>query len=555
MKILTKIMYTLHRILGTLLSILFLVWFLSAFVMMYHGFPRVTTNEQIQKFDQLSAVVDSLPSIEKITAQLPNNEKIKGVTLNSKKGEMSFHIRTTNDNYDIAALSTRASTQPTDTKNIEETAALWCNAPVSHIDTLHKLDQWIPYGELKTELPIYKFYFNDKDRHQLYISSQSGEVLQFTTKSERFWAWVGPIPHWVYFTWLKQNEELWSTTIITLAAIGCLMVIAGMWVTVDVWRKTRRSRRNRFSPYRKRWYHWHYVTGIIFGIFVLTFTFSGMMSVADIPEWIAKSTLKNPVKTLHAKAPLPDSYALDYRSVLKAYPKTKQLQWSNFRAHPYYTLNDGQNELYIDASDTLIRPLQLTEKEIRKAVESVYLAKNKDGHSSDKKSKSKDSVLAEKQDGKENVERRMHAHENKSNEKQHKEATKPDKQEKSVPMHIELLNHYETYYRDMSRMYRGRSLLPVWKISVDDADGSVFYIHPETGNIRYVNTTARWKYWTYTALHRFRFPGLNSNGILRKTLLWVILAGGTIVSITGVALSVTYIRRKARKNGHNRFHK
>lgn len=86
---------------------------------------------------------------------------------------------------------------------------------------------------------------------------------------------------------------------------------------------------------------------------------------------------------------LPDSYALDYRRVLKAYPQTKQLQWSNFRAHPYYTLNDGQNELYIDASDTLIRPLQLTEKEIRKAVESVYLAKNKDGHSSEKRVKAK----------------------------------------------------------------------------------------------------------------------------------------------------------------------
>jgi len=30
-------------------------------------------------------------------------------------------------------------------------------------------------------------------------------------------------------------------------------------------------------------------------------------------------------------------------------------------------------------------------------------------------------------------------------------------------LHMTLLNHFETYYRDMSSMYRGRSQLPVWK--------------------------------------------------------------------------------------------
>ncbi len=29
---------------------------------------------------------------------------------------------------------------------------------------------------------------------QLYISSQSGEVLQLSNRNERFWAWLGAIP-------------------------------------------------------------------------------------------------------------------------------------------------------------------------------------------------------------------------------------------------------------------------------------------------------------------------------------------------------------------------
>lgn len=112
---------------------------------------------------------------------------------------------------------------------------------------------------------------------------------------------------------------------------------------------------------------------------------------------------------------------------------------------------------------------------------------------------------------------------------------------------ISRLEHFETYYRDMSNMYRGRPQLPVWKITVDDPDRSVYYIHPETGIIHHVDTSSRWKYWSYTALHRMRLPGLNSNATLRKTVLWVLLLGGTAVCITGVALSVNYIRRKCCK--------
>ena len=60
----------------------------------------------------------------------------------------------------------------------------------------------------------------------------------------------------------------------------------------------------------------------LFGIFVLTFTFSGMMSLADIPEWIHKPALKKGgTRTLHARAPQPEDYPLDYRRVIAAYPK------------------------------------------------------------------------------------------------------------------------------------------------------------------------------------------------------------------------------------------
>lgn len=498
MNFITRLMYSIHRILGSLLCILFLIWFISAFVMMYHRFPHVSVKEKLQKQEQLSMTEDSLPDIASVMTRIPPGEKVRELTLDRSLGQTVFHIRTDKRIHQLP-LNPSDSLPQTDSERIRKIAALWCAAPIACIDTLYSLDQWIPFGKLKKEMPIYKIYFSDNVKTQLYLSSQNGEVLQFSTKSERFWAWTGAIPHWVYFTWLRQDVSLWTKTIIWLSGSGCLMLIAGIWVTVDVWRKTHRNHHHRFSPYRKKWYHWHYVTGIFFGIFVLTFTFSGMMSVADIPEWIHKPVLKsNPIRTLHAHAPKPEHYVLDYRNVAAAYPQALQIEWSNFREHPYYIMKDGKTEQYIDATDTRLRPLHLSENEMLKGIEAIYAA---------------DSLT----------------------------------QHQPVQLRISQLDRFETYYRDMSSMYRGRPQLPVWKITVNDPDRSVYYIHPETGIVRHVDTSSRWKYWSYTALHRMRLPGLNSNAALRKTVLWVLLLGGTAVSITGIALSVNYLRRKCRK--------
>ena len=86
-------MYTIHRILGTLLSILFFVWFLSAFVMMYHRFPRVSEKEKLQKLELLTQTTDSLPDIAEVTGRL-QGEKIRSLSLNRSLGQTLFEVRT-----------------------------------------------------------------------------------------------------------------------------------------------------------------------------------------------------------------------------------------------------------------------------------------------------------------------------------------------------------------------------------------------------------------------------------------------------------------------------
>ena len=167
----TKFMYTIHRVLGTLLSILFLVWFLSAFVMMYHGFPRASQAEKLEKLEPLSP---SLPSVSEITSRLPEGEKVKGIRLDRYLGQTIFHIRTDKGEHNLPADSVQAL-PVIDGSRIHRVASLWCNAPIDRIDTLNRLDQWIPFGSLKREFPIYKLVRKaEKSCSSLPVTNVSG---------------------------------------------------------------------------------------------------------------------------------------------------------------------------------------------------------------------------------------------------------------------------------------------------------------------------------------------------------------------------------------------
>ena len=478
----TKLMLAIHRILGFMLSILFLVWFLSGLVMIYHTFPRADRADKRAKMDLLS--VDDLPSLQIIEKRIPEGETIKNITLNSYLGQTVFHIRTDKGGYDIPADSTE--TLPViDCERIKKTASLWCAAPVLKVDSLYSLDQWIPFGSLKKEFPIYKFYFSDPEQHELYISSKSGEVLQYTDKDSRLWAWLGAIPHWVYFASLRQDAELWIKVVVWLSGIGCIMCIAGIYLGIRDFRLARKRR--LVSPYKKFWYKWHHIIGTIFGLFVLTFTFSGMMSLARVQDWGLRAKLDiNPIQELREKAPSPLDYPLDYREIIQAYPgQIRQLEWGNFGDIPFYTIQTDTDDIVINANAKQnITPLNLSAEDIRSVLSSI--------HGTD------------------------------------------------CVMDIILSDSYDTYY-----ISRKRALdLPVWKVTIEDIDHSCYYINPANGQYRYVNTPARWNHWMYPALHSLNIKILVDNPVLWNIVMWGLMLGGTFVSLSGVWLGIRLFRRK-----------
>lgn len=479
----TAVMRTIHRIGGVALSVLFSVWFLSGFVMVYHTFPRIGAAERLQRQEALALPLSPLPAV---LAQVPDSSEIRSITLRRYMGETVFCIRTGVQEYAVGAATLRIIS-PDTVPHPATVASLWCNAPVARIDTLYSLEQWIPFNALRKEFPIYKFYFADEAKHQLYVSSRTGAALQFTDARSRCWAWLGAIPHWVYFTWLRQDVDTWGRTVIVLAAIGCLVTVAGFYMGIRAFRMAVRRRKPFVSPYRKRMFRWHYVTGMVFGVFVLTWTFSGLMSLASIPKWFSPAHADYPVRrVLQGDTVAPATYRLDYRELMAAYPGVKEIKWGSFNGVPLYRVRTGGEEYTVDASVASVTPLCLTERQVTDAV------------------------------------RRIHG--------------------EQTSFRTEWLTEFDAYY-----VSRKRPLpLPVYRITVQDEAGSAYYIDPASGAYRYVNRDARYMHWMYPALHSFAVPWLVKHPVIWNMVMWGLMLGGTAVSLTSLALSLGLVKRKVR---------
>lgn len=480
-----KLIKLIHKVLGLILSILFLMWFISGVVMIYHSFPRVNQKQKLQKQEVLSA---TLPPIDSILDVLPDSARLSGLSADMYLDRPVFHLRGRGLPSALYADALCPVEAP-DFNTIRRIAEQLCGTALYRVDTLYNLDQWIPFGYLKKEFPIYKFYFEDAGRHQVYIASKSGKVLQMTDRTSRGWAWVGAIPHWVYFTSLRQNQPLWINFMIWASGLGAIMCLTGLWVGVWAYYKNRRN--GLRSPYKKWWYRWHHISGMIFGLFALTFVFSGMMSLVDLPAWMQKGKKDTPEMRFRGRdgGMLPvDSYALDYRRIVDSLKEVRSIEWASFGNHPYYIVNTGGEKKNMDAADTCgIHVFRLTEELVKETVA------------------------------------RLHG--------------------KEAEFSVEWMTEYDGDYHSR----RGMLTLPVYKVVVDDELHTRHYFNPETLYHSRVDDNRRLKGVLYGGLHSLNFRCLTDRPVLWNIVMYVLLTGGTFLSLTGVVLTLKWLVRVCQK--------
>jgi hypothetical protein len=151
------------------------------------------------------------------------------------------------------------------------------------VTTLER-DQWSVAQSFNAHRPLHRVELNDERGTEFYVSSRTGEILLDTTARERAWNWVGAVLHWLYFRDLRANPAAWSQVVMWTSGVGIVVAITGLWLGIDRLRLRRRYRGSDVTPYRG-WMAWHHVAGIVGGVFLLTWIFSGWLSMGPPVPW------------------------------------------------------------------------------------------------------------------------------------------------------------------------------------------------------------------------------------------------------------------------------
>lgn len=478
-----------HRLLGAVMSVFFVAWFLSGIVLIYKPYPKYTQDEALA---HSARIPEALPSTDSLAAVLRargldtlqlSSLSLQGGSYADSRARLVLQPEE-GERVELAFDGDSLRSLVLDRAYLEDIASRW-GQRIERIDTIQELDQWVPFGRLTSELPFYRLLLTGGAGHEVYVSSLTGRVLQESTRVERAWAWAGAIPHWIYFTWIRSQQELWRWVIIVLGALGTMMAVTGFYIGISYYRmRGRRKGSKLYSPFTKKRYQWHHAFGTVGGLLTITWVLTGLLSVVHYPH---TETEDYPVERLEGAPLRLEAYRTDLEALRQAEPELRRLSFYSWGDIPLLQAEGGEEVHYYDARSEQPRRLELTEAEITGELQKVF--------------------------GAEHQYRR------------------------------DFLQEYDSYYIDRTR----RLPLPVWRIAIDTREHHSYYVSPERGRGRLIADNERIDAWMFSKLHRLQFAKLVAQPWLWTVVMWGFLLIGTITSVTGLWMTGDYLKRLWRK--------
>ena len=465
----------LHRYLGIAVGILMLLWFASGIVMMYVGFPRLTEKGRAGALAPIPwqaccRIADGL---------IPDDQQFYRVEIENLVGVPVLRLRRPPRPDAVIDLAEGVGVRRFDGADaraialdaITRTAGQTSVVSVDAIDE----DQWT-IGRYRRDRPLHRLTFNDPERSIIYVSSTSGKIVLRTTSRERFWNWLGAIPHWFYFTALRSDGPLWSETVIWTAILGSFLTVLGLYLGIA---QFRRGKDGKLSPYRGLFY-WHHLSGLVFGIFTLTFVVSGLVSMNP---WGFLEGAGGAGEVGRLEGPLPTWG--EVRASLAA------LQGRPANAVSLTTAPLGGELFWLatDADGTVTRldasgnAAPLSEPELAAAAERIAGANG---------------ISAQG-----------------------------------------MLQEEDAYYFS----HHDEVVLPVYRLIANDDQKTRYYVDPKSAALlQRADSNARWHRWLFAGLHRLDFAAWLRKRPLWDIIVITLMVGGLAGSATGVYLAVRRLR-------------
>ena len=508
MRALKKILILSHRYMGIPLSSLFVVWFFSAFVMIYAGgMPRVTPDIRIEGASSLDFNAISVSPLEAvgILGYSPPEARLR--TLLGRPVYEFPELR-----YPSAFIWADSGEFLSEL-SVEEGAQIasdFLDIPVGEIhfsEFISEPDQWT-IAQVR-DLPLFKYEVSDEFATEVYVSPLNANVSVYTTRQSRLLAWLGTIPHWFYFADLRANQPLWYNLVVWTSGLGCILVLMGLTLSVTQFRKIRPFDLKRAIPYHG-FRRWHYILGSVFGIFALTWAFSGMLSMEPFAWTNARGLAVD--ENVYAEG------NLDFA----AFPPLEEQPWDtldmgdikevDFRwiaGQPYYSVNystsGSDTRVAMDKRDRLHQPYYIIgQLESGSQLISAHDFQVQDQFNTE--------TLVQKLDN--NV------------------------ADASV-IQWDLLDNYDDYYYS-----RGQQLpLPVLRVKFDDPALSWIYIDPRKAELlSLIPRNSRIERWLYSGLHSLDFRFWYHSRPLWDIGVLLLLTGGLLISLLGLYLALKRVK-------------
>ncbi|HWK54148.1 MAG TPA: hypothetical protein VNR18_07255 [Hyphomicrobiales bacterium] len=497
MRAIKQLLILSHRYVGIPLSFMFVLWFFSAYVMIYAGgMPKLTPAMQIDAAEplQLQQVRLGPDALVEQTGYSPSQASLRTVL-----GRPVYELRTPGFPLERYYADTGEAIDTLSEAQSRRLASEFLGQPQDALNLEGEVlspDQWT-LTESRS-MPMYKYSLDDAAATEIYVSPGEARVVVATTDRTRLLSWLGTIPHWLYYAELRLNQPLWYQIMVWAAGIGTALALLGLVLGVVQFRKkVRPFKLSRAIPYHGGM-RWHYILGLVFGVTTLTWVFSGLVSMEPFAWTNTRGVGVDPQLFDGGELDLAAFPALDTPAVAALLPAdTKRLDFVWKQGRPHLLASHAVPHEVDAKRDRLHQPyningqsqaatvlLDATTLQVRENFDQELLVSQLAGSVSE-----------------------------------------------GQVTDVALLDDYDDYY--YSR--QGELPLPVLRVKFDDPMRSWIYVDPHRAELlSLIHKNSRVERWLYNGLHSLDFAFWYHKRPLWDIGVLTLLTGGFLSSLLGL---------------------
>lgn len=499
-----RIDYFIHRWIGAVLGTLVLIWFASGIVMMYYPYPSIAAAREIgllRPFAPDSALIGFARARDAAARSLEEHGTPATLVAGrlERAGDRLVYrfLRDRGDELLPAAVvdaRSGAVLSPIESELAVSIARrVTGDAPaVAEIELEQRADHYMMDVAYAPQFPAWRVQFADPRRTAVYVGAQGGAPFGIVTRLTRVTTWTGTVPHWFYFIWLYDRPVAWGLAFVVCGSLVLLLALTGIvWGIVRLF--PHRSRGDRRLTVYRGISRWHHLSGIVFGLLVLSWTASGLYQNfgAETSPRSGQAARVRRGATRWDAIHLTEAQALErLRQDRKAGPSVQAIDLVQFDDRPGFEFHfSGGRSAWVDAESGAPRD-ELAEADL---VRAAGLAMG----------------------GPAPIERG------------------------------DRITSTDEYYYAR----HGREVpLPVWRMTFREPGAALLYLDPITGApVAFVSRAAKRARWLRDAVHSFDYRALNNHRPLWDLVMLPLLLGGALLSGTGLVLMLRRARAAVRR--------